>query len=67
MPADADLPFFYLGAVGAKLGDFLPSRVEFGTAEPNSRVFAAWLPFLRVLAGGPAAPGLYRGSVEGDG
>jgi hypothetical protein len=59
VPADADLPFFYFGAVGATLGDFLPSRVEFGSAEPNSRVFAAWRPILRTLAGTPGNPGLY--------
>ncbi|WP_102145622.1 hypothetical protein [Mycobacterium hubeiense] len=60
VPADADLPFFYLGAVGQQLGDFLPARTELGTAEPNSRVFAAWLPILRLLAGTPGTPGLYE-------
>ncbi|WP_280445091.1 hypothetical protein [Nocardia brasiliensis] len=57
VPASGDMPFFYLGAVGAKLGDFLPARTEFRAAEPNSRVFAAWLPILGLLAGTPAIPG----------
>ncbi|MGY5210035.1 hypothetical protein [Nocardia gipuzkoensis] len=58
-PAESDLPFYYLGAVGAKLGDFLPARTELGASEPNSRVFAAWLPILGELAGTPGSPGLY--------
>lgn len=60
VPADEDLPFFYLGAIGAKLSDFLPARTEFGTAEPNSRVYAAWQPILAVLAGTPGTPGVFE-------
>lgn len=60
VPEDADLPFYYLGAIGPKLGDFLPARTEFGTAEPNSRVFAAWQPILAVLAGTPGTPGVFE-------
>ncbi|CAN5539612.1 hypothetical protein BH09ACT7_BH09ACT7_35440 [soil metagenome] len=60
VPSDADLPFFYLGSLGPQFGEFLPARPELGAAEPNSRVFTAWLPVLGLLAGTPGTPGLFE-------
>lgn len=58
IPGEDQLPFFYLGAVGPALGDFLPTNFEFGAAGANAPLFALWLPYLRELAGTPAKPGL---------
>ncbi|WP_283135743.1 hypothetical protein [Rhizohabitans arisaemae] len=58
VPDEADLPFFYLGAVGPAFGDFLPTRVEIGAAGSNSTLFDVWLPLFRLLAGTPGTPGM---------
>lgn len=54
-PADADLPFFHLGAVSPALGDFLPTRVE-TAGGTNAPLFGVWSSFLGVLAGTPGSP-----------
>ena len=59
VPSDGNLPFFYLGAIGPTLGDFLPSRPEIKANEPNSRLFVVWLPIVKLLAGSPVTPGIY--------
>ncbi|WP_410873009.1 hypothetical protein [Nocardia sp. A7] len=64
VPEGDDLRFFYLGAAGLQLAELLPAKTELAAAEPNSRVFAAWLPVLRLLAGTPTTPGLYGNLVE---
>lgn len=58
VPDDAELPFFYLGAIGPALGDFLPTHVEDGTGGTNAPLFGVWLPVLNLLAGTPGTPGL---------
>ncbi|WP_089105381.1 hypothetical protein [Streptomyces hyaluromycini] len=56
VPDDADLPFFYLGALGPTLGDFLPTRVEPGAGGSNAPLFDVWSPILDLLAGTPGMP-----------
>jgi hypothetical protein len=58
VPDNANLPFYYLGAVAPALGDFLPTRVEDGTGGTNAPYFAVWLPLLQLLAGTSDTPGL---------
>ena len=58
-PDPNDLPYFYLGTLGPSIGDFLPSLPENGSSEPNSRLFAVWLPILLLLTGTSAEPGIY--------
>jgi hypothetical protein len=58
VPGDAELPFFYLGAIGPALGDFLPTHVEDGVGGANAPLFGVWFPILGLLAGTPGAPGL---------
>lgn len=57
-PADEDLPYFYLGAIGPALGDFLPTRVDGGPDPANAPMAGVWLPILSLLAGTPDSPGL---------
>ncbi|MBA3491492.1 MAG: hypothetical protein H0T55_05355 [Rubrobacteraceae bacterium] len=58
VPGDAELPFFYLGAIGPALGDFLPTHVEDGASGTNAPLFGVWFPILGLLAGTPGTPGL---------
>jgi hypothetical protein len=46
-----NLPFFYLGALGAALGDLIAARPEVGAAKPNTPYFQVWLPVLSMFAG----------------
>ncbi|MFG3551463.1 hypothetical protein [Streptomyces sp. NPDC047725] len=59
-PDDADLPFYYLGATGPTLGNFMPTRL--GTSSTrNAPLFDVWSPVLGLLAGTrgtPPTPGL---------
>lgn len=48
------LPFAYLGAIGAALGDFMAAQPQSGTAAPNSPYFQVWLPLLQLFSGRPA-------------
>lgn len=56
VPDDADLPFFYLGAIGPTLGDFLPTHVEPGLGSSNAPLFDVWSPILGLFAGTPGTP-----------
>jgi hypothetical protein len=56
VPADAELPFFYLGAIGPALGDFLPAHFDTASATTNAPLLAVWLPILQLLAGTGGAP-----------
>ncbi len=49
-----NLPFYYLGAIGAAFGDFIAARPEKGAATPNSTYFQVWFPVLQMFAGTPA-------------
>ncbi|HMH22000.1 MAG TPA: hypothetical protein VK563_09495 [Puia sp.] len=55
-----NLPYFYLGAIGASFGDLLPALPETGAVDPNSKYFQSWMPVLGVLAGAPGTPGVYK-------
>jgi hypothetical protein len=47
----ANRPFFYLGAIGPTLGDFLPSRPDAANLAASSPYYGAWQPILQILAG----------------
>ncbi|GHO88690.1 hypothetical protein [Dictyobacter formicarum] len=60
-----NLPYAYLGAIGASWGDFMAARPEIGAKSPNTPYFQAWLPVLKLIAGAaqgssPASNGVYR-------
>jgi hypothetical protein len=61
-----NLPYFYLGALGATLGDLMSARPEVGAGSPNSPYFQVWLPVLSMFAGtsapgnAPASAGVYK-------
>lgn len=57
-PADEHLPYFYLGAIGPALGDFLPTRVEAVADPENAPMAGVWAPIVALLAGSPTTPGL---------
>jgi hypothetical protein len=57
---DANLPYFYLGAMGASFGDLMPALPEIGAAPPNSNYFQTWMPILQLLSGTPGTPGVYQ-------
>jgi len=50
----ANLPFFYLGALGAAFGDLIAARPDVGAGGPNTPYFQVWLPVLSMFAGTPA-------------
>src|SRR5689334_7852928 len=49
-----NLPFFYLGAIGASFGDLFAARPEMGAAATIAPYFEAWLTVLSMFAGTPA-------------
>jgi hypothetical protein len=52
-----NLPFAYLGVIGASFGDLLSARPEINDSDPNTHYFRAWLPVLRLISGTPAGNG----------
>lgn len=61
-----NVPFFYLGAIGAAFGDLIPARPELGARSPNTPYFQVWQQVLSMFAGSPAVgatpatPGVYK-------
>jgi hypothetical protein len=52
-----NLPYAYLGVIGARLGDFISACPEKGSGLPNTPYFRIWRPLLQLLAGQPAQNG----------
>lgn len=49
-----NLPYFYLGAIGADLGDFMAARPEVADKPPNGKSFEIWRKVLVLFSGTPA-------------
>lgn len=58
VPADEDLPFFRLGALGPLWGDFLPTHPDRGLVDPDSPITQVWAPIVKALADSGGTPGI---------